>query len=112
MPAISWTKLAAQPDGGKPVQLKAGDYAVKQNASMRQVIDLLSEGKTMTYRVTIPEGLTSHQIVERLKADANLAGEIEARAARGLAAARDLHHRARHAAARPSSTACRPKPAR
>src|SRR4029078_418126 len=38
---------------------------------------LLSEGKTMSYRVTIPEGLTSHQIVERLKADANLAGEIE-----------------------------------
>jgi UPF0755 protein len=51
---------------------------VKQNASVRQLIEQLSEGKTMTYRVTIPEGLTSHQIVERLKADANLAGEIEA----------------------------------
>ena len=73
-----WTQLTAMVEGGKPVQLKAGDYAVKQNASVRQLIDLLSEGKTVSYRVTIPEGLTSHQIVERLKADANLAGEIEA----------------------------------
>ena len=72
-----WSKLAAMAEGGKPVQLKAGDYAVKQYASVRQVIDLLCEGKTMSYRVTIPEGLTSHQIIERLKADANLAGEIE-----------------------------------
>ena len=73
-----WAKVAAVAEGGKPVQLKAGDYAVKQNASVRQVIDLLSEGKTMSYRVTIPEGLTSQLIIERLKADANLAGEIEA----------------------------------
>jgi len=72
-----WSKLAATMEGGKPVQLKAGDYAVKQNASIRQVIDLLSEGKTMSYRVTVPEGLTSHQIIERLKADANLSGELE-----------------------------------
>jgi UPF0755 protein len=73
-----WTKLSAAADGSKPVQLKAGDYAVKPSSSVRQVIDLLCEGKTMTYRVTIPEGLTSYQIVERLKADANLTGEIEA----------------------------------
>jgi peptidoglycan lytic transglycosylase G len=72
-----WTQLAAMIEGTKPVPLKAGDYAVKQNASVRQVIDLLSEGKTMSYRVTIPEGLTSHVIIERLKADANLSGEIE-----------------------------------
>lgn len=73
-----WTKLSSAAEGGKPVQLKAGDYAVKQNVSVRQVIDLLSEGKTLSYRVTVPEGLTSHQIVERLKADANLTGDIAA----------------------------------
>ena len=78
-----WTKFAVAAEGGKPVQLKAGDYAVKQNASVRQVIDLISEGKTMSYRVTIPEGLTSHQIIERLKADANLAGDIEGVPAEG-----------------------------
>jgi UPF0755 protein len=44
---------------------------------MHQVMDIIAEGKTITYRVTIPEGLTSHQIVERLKADVNLSGEID-----------------------------------
>src|SRR5215470_19050878 len=73
-----WTQLAGMLEGSKPVPLKAGDYAVKQNASVRQLIELLSEGKTLTYRVTIPEGLTSYQIVERLKADPNLSGDIAA----------------------------------
>jgi UPF0755 protein len=76
--AYRWTQLAAMIEGAKPAPLKAGDYAVKQSASVRQLIELLSEGKTLTYRVTIPEGLTSYQIVERLKADPNLSGDIEA----------------------------------
>jgi len=39
---------------------------------------VLSEGRTISYRVTVPEGLTSYQIVEKLKADPNLSGEIAA----------------------------------
>jgi UPF0755 protein len=62
--------------GGRPLQLKAGDYQMPQAASIRNVIDILAEGRTITHRVTLPEGLTSHQIVERLKADPNLSGEI------------------------------------
>jgi len=61
---------------GRSMHLKAGDYQMPQAASVRQVIDILADGKTITYRVTIPEGLTSHQIVERLKADPNLSGDI------------------------------------
>jgi UPF0755 protein len=61
--------------GGRPASLKAGEYQIPQAASVRQVIDILVEGKTLFYRVTIPEGLTSYQIVERLKADSNLSGE-------------------------------------
>jgi UPF0755 protein len=71
-----WTKFAAWMEGGKPVQLKAGEFEVKQNTSIRQLVDLLSEGKTVSYRITVPEGLTSHQIAERLKADQALSGEI------------------------------------
>ena len=73
-----WAKLAAWMDGDKAVQLKAGDFEIRQNASIKQVVDILSEGRTVTYKVTIPEGLTSHQIVERLKADQSLTGEITA----------------------------------
>jgi UPF0755 protein len=63
-------------DNARPIQLKAGDYLVPRAASIRNIIDILSEGRTITLRVTVPEGLTSHQIVERLKADPSLAGEI------------------------------------
>ena len=63
--------------GGKPLQFKAGDYEMKPAISMRDVADLIGEGKVALFRLTIPEGLTSHQIVERVMADQNLVGEIE-----------------------------------
>jgi len=69
-------KATAWGDRARSPQLKAGDYQIPQAASIRNVIDILSDGKTITHRVTVPEGLTSHQIVERLKADLNLTGEI------------------------------------
>jgi UPF0755 protein len=72
-----FARIAAWADGTGPYQLKAGDYQIPQAASIHQVMDIIAEGKTITYRVTVPEGLTSHQIVERLKADANLNGEID-----------------------------------
>jgi UPF0755 protein len=56
--------------------LKAGEYQIKEHASMREVIDTLSEGKSILYKTTLPEGLTSEQIVERLKAEPSLSGEI------------------------------------
>ena len=70
------TWIGGWTDSGRPVSLKAGDYQIPKAASVRQVLDLLIEGKTIIYRVTIPEGLTSYQIVERLKSDQNLSGEI------------------------------------
>jgi UPF0755 protein len=57
-------------------ELKAGEYEIKPNASMREVLDTLIEGKSIQYKVAIPEGLTSQQIVERLRAEPNLTGEI------------------------------------
>lgn len=62
--------------GGKPLELKAGEYEIKAAASMRDVRELLGEGKSVLYKVTVPEGLTSQQVVERLLAEPNLSGEI------------------------------------
>jgi UPF0755 protein len=72
-----WTRLTTKSDGSRGVQLRAGDYSVKPNASIRQVIELLSEGRTVTYRITFREGLTSYDVVEKLKADPGLSGEID-----------------------------------
>ncbi len=58
------------------LDLKAGEYEVKERASMRQVLETLTDGKSIQYKVAVPEGLTSQQIVERLKADTNLSGDI------------------------------------
>src|SRR5260221_5903224 len=47
-------------------ELKAGEYAVQKNASLRDVIGTMVECKVGQHAVTIPEGLTSEQIVARL----------------------------------------------
>ena len=46
--------------------LKPGEYSFQKNASLRDVIATIVEGKVVQHAVTIPEGLTSEQIVERL----------------------------------------------
>lgn len=58
------------------MDLKAGEYEIKKGASMREVMDTLIEGKSVLYKVTIPEGLTSEQIVARLNAAPDLTGDI------------------------------------
>lgn len=61
---------------GKPIEFKAGEYEFKKSASMREVLETIAEGKSVLYKVTLPEGLTSQQIVERLNAEPTLSGEI------------------------------------
>src|SRR5882672_1383868 len=46
--------------------LKPGEYSFQKNASLRDVIATIVEGKVVQHAVTIPEGLTSEQIVARL----------------------------------------------
>ena len=57
-------------------KLKAGEYAFEKHASMRKVLDTLIEGKTILRKITIPEGLTSEQIVQRLMENKDLHEEI------------------------------------
>ena len=61
---------------GDRSKIKAGEYLFKQSASLRDVIDTLVSGKQILHAITIPEGLTSEQICDRLKADDVLQGEI------------------------------------
>jgi UPF0755 protein len=46
--------------------LKPGEYLFQKNANLRDVIGTIVEGKVVQHSVTIPEGLTSEQIVARL----------------------------------------------
>ena len=61
---------------GARSRLKAGEYLFKQGASVQDVIDLMVSGKAILHAITIPEGLTSAEVVERLRHDDLLAGDI------------------------------------
>jgi len=57
-------------------ELKPGEYAFQKNASLRSVIATMVDGKVVQHSVTIPEGLTSEQIVARLSDNDIFAGSI------------------------------------
>jgi UPF0755 protein len=58
-------------------KLKSGEYEFKKQASLRDVIDTLVEGKVLQHHLTIPEGLTSEQVVQRLMDSDVLAGNVK-----------------------------------
>jgi UPF0755 protein len=61
---------------GEQDSLRYGEYAVPQGASMREVLALLAGGRVVEYAITVPEGLTSKQIVDIVSASELLTGEI------------------------------------
>src|SRR4051812_21342342 len=57
--------------------LKPGEYSFQKNASLRDVIATIVEGKVVQHSVTIPEGLTSEQIVARLSENDIFSGAVQ-----------------------------------
>ena len=57
--------------------LKAGEYQFTAHASLRDVVATIVEGKVISHQISLPEGLTSEQIVARLLADDILTGNIK-----------------------------------
>src|ERR1700759_4154903 len=57
-------------------ELKPGEYLFQKNASLRDVIATMVEGKVVQHAVTIPEGLTSEQIVTRLSENDIFSGTV------------------------------------
>lgn len=55
-------------------KMKAGEYLFKPGQSMASVVDTIASGKVVLHQVTIPEGLTSQQVVDRLMANEFLTG--------------------------------------
>src|ERR1700720_2371053 len=57
-------------------ELKPGEYSFAKNASLRDVIGTMVEGKVVQHAVTVPEGLTSEQIVARLSENDIFGGAV------------------------------------
>ena len=56
--------------------LKAGEYLFPRHANIHDVIGILVEGRAVLHQVTIPEGLTSEQVVARLLENDVLTGSV------------------------------------
>src|SRR6195952_5317697 len=57
-------------------ELKPGEYEFRKNASLRDVIGTIVEGKVVQHAVTVPEGLTSEQIVAQLSDNEIFTGAV------------------------------------
>jgi UPF0755 protein len=57
-------------------RVKAGEYEFPKNATIRDVLDILVQGKSIEHKVTLAEGLTTQQIVDKLMANPDLHGNI------------------------------------
>lgn len=68
------SKFTSDPAASK--RAKAGEYLFKPAVTMNDVIEIITSGRAVEHTITIPEGLTSEQIVERLKENELLAGDI------------------------------------
>lgn len=66
-----WARYAKQDD-----KLKFGNYLIPSKSSMLDVLALITSGRAINEQITFPEGFTSYQIVERLKSNLDLDGEI------------------------------------
>ncbi len=61
---------------GDAKALKAGEYAFAPNSSMKEVAELIASGVTLVHRITVPEGLSSTEIVALLMGADALDGDI------------------------------------
>jgi UPF0755 protein len=68
------SKLAT--DEATSRRAKAGEYLFRRQVTMNEVMEIITSGRSVEHTITIPEGLTSEQIVERLKENDLLSGEI------------------------------------
>ncbi len=71
-------RLQARLDGVETT-IKAGSYVIPARASVLDVLEQLVKGDVIQFRLTIPEGFTTAQILRRVEADPNLKGEMPER---------------------------------
>ncbi len=58
--------------------LRAGEYLFPAGVSMRDTLELMVSGKTVARRLTLPEGLTSFEVVALVQKAEGLEGEVQA----------------------------------
>ena len=62
---------------------KAGEYALPQGTSLLMAMDIIHQGKSIQHQITIPEGLSSAEIITAINGDKRLSGKITPQPAEG-----------------------------
>ena len=68
---------------GYDTSLKAGEYRLEPGMSLVDVLEKISAGKVVLHRLTLPEGLTSRQMLQLIAENLLLSGDISETAAEG-----------------------------
>ena len=71
--------------------IKYGEYRVPARASMAEILAMMVRGDTVVHRVTVAEGLTSWEVVELLRQNPVLTGEVAEVPAEGSLAPETYH---------------------
>lgn len=61
---------------GADRRIKAGEYRFPIGVSQRKALQIVIAGRTVLHRLTVPEGLTTWQILERIRQTPELTGDI------------------------------------
>ncbi len=67
---------AAYMNGFLGGHLKAGEYEFPESASIDEVLSIITSGRAVTYKVTVPEGWTSEMAAARVAENDVLTGEV------------------------------------
>lgn len=84
-------KVAARLSGQQG-QLKAGEYEFQPKDSMEAVMAKIASGDVVDRKISVPEGLTSWQVVQIINKTENLTGEISSIPAEGSLLPETYHY--------------------
>jgi len=59
-----------------PKPIKAGEYEIPARTSMQALVEILQSGKVVQRRLTVPEGVTTAEVLELVRKTEALTGEI------------------------------------
>ena len=56
--------------------LQAGEYEIPPHSSVQSIIEMMHEGKVVVHKLTLPEGITTQEILEKVINESMLLGEV------------------------------------
>jgi UPF0755 protein len=59
-----------------PKPIKAGEYEVPPHVSMARLVEILQSGKLVQRRLTVPEGMTTAEVIELVRKTDALSGDV------------------------------------